>query len=295
MNIDIAKNAVNDFNYFADQKMEERITSGQQLSDTLADIQDFIKSIEPSWLADREALVQEIEVSENEEFFELCAYAMNHNSGAMPSFIEEGLGRRGTEAEDFLLSYLELPILQLDVNSSSLTKEQLYETDMMNSAIYLAGVVGSQRLYQKLYELFRQCLTANEMFLEKLVTALSHREALPYIKALLADTELPAAKLADAMQMVCNIQEKSDELFRLMKQSFKRLAKDPRTEIVGAMLMYDYGDSRIVPAMRKLAQDKIAAAGIVTKDNTPIYILLSMIHKLGGNTKELTGGKDLFC
>ena len=59
--------------------------------------------------------------------------------------------------------------------------------------------------------------------------------------------------------------------------------------------MYDYGDSRIVPAMRKLAQDKIAAAGIVTKDNTPIYILLSMIHKLGGNTKELTGGKDLFC
>ena len=79
-----------------------------------------------------------------------------------------------------------------------------------------------------------------------------------------------------------------------MKQGFKKLAKNPQTEIVAAMLMYDYGDARIIPAMRKLAKDKIEVAGIVTKDNTPVYILLSMINKLGGNTSELTGGRDLF-
>lgn len=294
MNRAMAENAVKDFNYFVDSKMEERITLGQQISDTMVDIQNFVKSIEPEWVEDHKELLPEIEASEDEEFFDLCAYAMINNSGAMPSFIEQGLRARGTAAEKFLTQYLELPILEMDVNSQSLTKEQLYETDMINSAIYLAGELASQAMYAKLAELFIQCITANEMFLEKMVTALSHKEALPVVKALLEDNSLPDIKVADVMQMVCNIGEKDDELFKLMKQGFKKLAKNPQTEIVGAMLMYDYGDSRIIPAMRKLAKDKIEVAGIVTKDNTPVYILLSMINKLGGNTSELTGGRDLF-
>ena len=219
---------------------------------------------------------------------------MIHNSGAMPSFIEQGLKARGEASEAFLIQYLELPILEMDVNSQSLTKEQLYQTDMINSAIYLAGELDSATMYAKLAELFKQCITANEMFLEKMVTAFSHKKALPVVKELLADQELPDIKLADAMQMICNIGEKDDEIFKLMKQGFKKLAKNPQTEIVAAMLMYDYGDARIIPAMRKLAKDKIEVAGIVTKDNTPVYILLSMINKLGGNTSELTGGRDLF-
>ena len=294
MNREIAENTVKDFNYFVDSKMEERITSGQQISDTLVDIQDFVKSIEPEWAEKHKDILPEIEQAENEEFFDLCAYAMIHNSGAMPSFIEQGLKARGEASEAFLIQYLELPILEMDVNSQSLTKEQLYQTDMINSAIYLAGELDSAAMYAKLAELFKQCITANEMFLEKMVTALSHKKALPVVKELLADQELPDIKLADAMQMICNIGEKDDEIFKLMKQGFKKLAKNPQTEIVAAMLMYDYGDARIIPAMRKLAKDKIEVAGIVTKDNTPVYILLSMINKLGGNTSELTGGRDLF-
>lgn len=294
MNREIAENAIKDFNYFVDGKMEERITSGQQVSDTLADIQDFVKSIEPEWLEKHKDILPEIESAADEEFFDLCAYVMINNSGAMPSFIAQGLRKRGTASEKFLTQYLELPILEMDVNSQCLTKEQLYQTDMINSAIYLAGELESDTMYQRIGQLFRQCITANEMFLEKMVSALSHKSALPVVKELLADQELAVIKIADVMQMVCNIGEKSDELFKLMKQGFKLLIKDPQTEIVGAMLMYDYGDTRIIPAMRKLAKDKIEVAGIVTKDNTPIYILLSMIHKLGGNTSELTGGRDLF-
>ena len=294
MNREIAENAIKDFNYFVDGKMEERITAGQQISDTITDIQDFVKEIEPEWLEKHRDILPDIEQAENEDFFDLCAYAMLNNSGAMPSFIERGLRARGTASEDFLTRYLELPILEMDVNSQSLTKEQLYQTDMINSAIYLAGELESTAMYSEIAELFRQCLTANEMFLEKMVTALSHQQALSVVLELLADQELPDAKIADAMQMICNIGEKSDDIFKLMKRGFKKLAKNPQTEIVGAMLMFDYGDTRIIPAMRKLAKDKIEVAGIVTKDNTPIYILLSMINKLGGNTTELTGGQDFF-
>lgn len=294
MNREIAENAVKGFNYFVDGKMEERITSGQQISDTIADIQEFVREIEPEWLEKHKDILPEIEAAADEEFLDLCAYAMIHNSGAMPSFIEQGLRARGAAAEEFLTQYLELPILEMDVNSQSLTKEQLYETDMINAAIYLAGELESDAMYTKLGALFRQCITANEMFLEKMVTALSHKKALPVVKELLADQELPDIKIADVMQMICNIGEKNDEIFKLMKQNFKRLARNPQTEIVGAMLMFDYKDARIIPAMRKLAKDKIEVAGIVTKDNTPIYILLSMINKLGGNTSDLTGGRDLF-
>ena len=294
MNRELAENAIKDFNYYVDRKMEERITAGQQLSDTMADIQEFVKEIEPEWLENHRAVLPDIEEAADGEFFELCAYTMIHNSGAMPSFIAEGLKKRGKASEAFLTQYLELPILEMDVGSQSLTKEQLYQTDMINAAIYLAGELDSRDMYGKIAALFRQCITANEMFLEKMVTALSHKNALPEVLALLEETDLPDAKTADTMQMICNIGEKNDDIFKRMKRGFKKLARNPQTEIVGAMLMYDYGDPRIIPAMRKLAQDKIAVAGIVTKDNTPVYILLSMINKLGGNTTELTGGQDFF-
>lgn len=295
MNTEVAINAIKDFNYFVSVQMEQRITSGEQLSDTMADIQEFAKTIEDEWVEKHKELIPEIMQAENEEFFELCRYAMLNNSGALPTFIEEGLKARGEASETFLTEYLDSDILQLDVNNSSLTKEQIYDTDMVNSAIYLAGKMATDTMYEKLVQLFINCLSANEMFLEKMVTALSAPEAIKYVIQLLEDETLNSPKRADAMQMACNSGVRSDELFRLMKKNFKVLSKDPRTEIVAAMLMYDYGDARIVPALRKLAIDKIeAASGIVKSDNTPVYILLSMIHKLGGTTSDLTGGKDIF-
>ena len=183
----------------------------------------------------------------------------------------------------------------MDVNSSGLTKEQLYDTDMVNSAIYLAGRMQSDAMYQKLTSLFKSCLSANEMFLEKMVTALSSEKAIKYIVELLEDESLNSAKRADAMKMACNCGVRNDDLYKLMKKNFKALSKDPATEIVAAMLMFDYGDTRIIPALRKLVIDKIeASSGIIKSDNTPIYILLSMIHKMGGATTDLTGGKDIF-
>ncbi len=295
MNTEIAINAIKDFNYFVDTKMEQRITSGELISDTMADIQEFAKTIEPEWIEKHKELLPEIQQADNEEFFELCRYAMLNNSGALPTFIEKGLKERGEAAEAFLTEYLESDILQIDVNSSSLTKEQLYDTDMVNTAIYLAGKMESEAMYEKITQLFIDCLSANEMFLERMVTALSAPGAIKYITQLLEDESLNSPKRADAMQMACNSGVRTDELFRMMKKNFKILSKDPQTEIVAAMLMYDYGDTRIVPALRKLAIDKIeAASGIVKSDNTPVYILLSMIHKLGGTTSDLTGGKDIF-
>ena len=295
MNIDVAVNAIRDYNYYLDNKMEERITSGELLSDTMADIQEFANTIEPQWAKDHEAVIEEIRQAENDEFFELCRYTMLNNRGAFPSFIEEGLRAKGEASEELLTEYLESDILQLDVNSSGLTKEQLYDTDMVNSAIYLAGRMQSDAMYQKLTSLFKSCLSANEMFLEKMVTALSSEKAIKYIVELLEDESLNSAKRADAMQMACNCGVRNDDLYKLMKKNFKTLSKDPATEIVAAMLMFDYGDTRIIPALRKLVIDKIeASSGIIKSDNTPIYILLSMIHKMGGATTDLTGGKDIF-
>ncbi len=295
MNSEVAINAIRDFNYFIDSKMEQRITSGELLSDTMADIQAFAKTIEPEWAEKHQAILEEVKEASDSEFFEICRYVMLNNTGAIPSFVEEEMKARGKASEEFLTEYLESDILQVDVNSSSLTKEQLYDTDMVNSAIYLAGKMETSAMYEKLTALFLNCLSANEMFLEKMVTALSSPNAESYIVSLLENATLNSSKRADAMQMACNSGLRNDELFKLMKKNFKVLSKDPATEIVAAMLMYDYGDPRIIPALRKLVVDKIGAAnGIVKSDNTPIYILLSMIHKMGGNTKDLTGGKDIF-
>ncbi|MBE7056838.1 MAG: hypothetical protein E7388_05300 [Ruminococcaceae bacterium] len=295
MNREVAINAIRDFNYFIDTKMEERITSGELLSDTMADIQEFAKTIEPDWTEQHKEVLEEVKQASDEEFLDLCSYVMLNNTGAIPTFIEEGLKERGKASEEFLTGYLESDILQVDVNSSSLTKEQLYDTDMVNSAIYLAGKMESSAMYEKLTALFLNCLSANEMFLEKMVTALSSEKAIEYITKLLEDESLNSSKRADAMQMVCNSGVRNDDLFKLMKKNFKALSKDPATEIVAAMLMFDYGDPRIIPALRKLVIDKIeATSGIIKSDNTPIYILLSMIHKMGGTTQDLTGGKDIF-
>ena len=295
MNNEIAVNAIRDYNYYLDNKMEERITSGELLSDTMADIQAFADTIEPQWAENHQEIIAEIKEASNEEFFELLRYTMLNNRGAFPSFIVESMKARGEASEAVLTEYLESDILQLDVNSSSLTKEQLYDTDMVNSAIYLAGKMESEAMYEKITALFKNCISANEMFLEKMVTALSSDKAVKYIVELLEDESLNSAKRADAMQMACNCGIRNDDLFKLMKKNFKVLSKDPATEIVAAMLMFDYGDTRIIPALRKLVIDKIeATAGIIKSDNTPIYILLSMIHKMGGTTTDLTGGKDIF-
>ncbi len=295
MNNEIAVNTIRDYNYYLDNKMEERITSGELLSDTMADIQAFADTIEPQWAGNHQDIIAEIKEASDEEFFELLRYTMLNNRGAFPTFVVKSMKARGTSSEEVLTEYLESDILQLDVNSSSLTKEQLYDTDMVNSAIYLAGKMESGAMYEKLTALFKSCLSANEMFLEKMVTALSSEKAVKYIVELLEDETLNSAKRADAMQMACNCGVRNDDMFRLMKKNFKVLSKDPATEIVAAMLMFDYGDTRIIPALRKLVIDKIeATAGIIKSDNTPIYILLSMIHKMGGTTTDLTGGKDIF-
>ena len=295
MNNEIAVNAIRDYNYYLDNKMEERITSGELLSDTMADIQAFADIIEPQWAENHQEIISEIKEASNEEFFELLRYTMLNNRGAFPTFVVESMKARGASSEEVLTEYLESDILQLDVNSSSLTKEQLYDTDMVNSAIYLAGKMESEAMYEKITALFKSCLSANEMFLEKMVTALSSEKAVKYIVCLLEDESLNSAKRADAMQMACNCGVRNDDMFKLMKKNFKVLSKDPATEIVAAMLMFDYGDTRIIPALRKLVIDKIeATAGIIKSDNTPIYILLSMIHKMGGTTEDLTGGKDIF-
>ena len=295
MDIEKTLTLIKDFNFFANKKAEERIVSNVGATDTMADIQKFTREIEPEWIEEHKDLIAEAEALPDEDFFEIAEYAMLNNSGVMPLFVEEGLKKRGAGAEDFIRERLNNDIIFVDVNSSELSREELYDTDMVLAAIYLAGKMKSEAMYELLSERFRSCAESNEVFLEKIVAAMSEPEAEKFVLELLNDDGLPDSKRAYAMQMAVNSGLRNDEIYGAMKKCFKKLAEKENSDIIGAMLMCDYGDGRIVPAMRRLAMSKISQVNPEEKsDNTQIYILLSMINKLGGNTSDMTGGKNLF-
>ena len=273
---------------------EEKITAGEQIYDTMGDIESYGEQVEGPWEEEYANVVADIEEAPDEEFFEFLKEASKAFYGALPCCIIGSLRKR--EAADAIIAeWLKNPILQKDINSSTLTHEEVEATDDASFAIFIAGKKQSEKVFEALAETFKNCLTTNEMFLESIITAMSSEAAVPQIMALLKDDDLNFSKKADAMQMMCNTGVKNDEIYREMKRNFKLLCKDPSKEIVGAMLMFDYGDTRIVTALRKLVMDKIEAGSDNPKeDNTNIYILLSMINKLGGNTKDMTGGKNLF-
>ena len=306
------QSVIKQFNLFIDNEMEKRITSGQQLSDTIGDLNRIAEAEEPAWLdtVDQAAgktygtiILQEMTEISDSDFFSACTYAMGNNRGVLPSFIVRGLKERGPAAEAFLSEYLASDILTADINSSVLTKEQLYQTDMLSAAIQLAGRLETDSMYIRLSEVFHRCISANEMFLEQLVEAMSSPAAEKHVLTLLEEDGLEDNKRVDAMQMVCNMHVKNDVLFLAMKRAFKRLGEP--MQLVGAMLLFDYGDPRIVPLLRRVARDRIEKISVekaqaqrsgseVKPDTTQVYILLSMIHKMGGDTEELTGGADLF-
>lgn len=309
---EVLESVIKQFNLFIDNEMEKRITSGQQLSDTIGDLKHIAEEEEPAWLntADpatgkiyRTIISQEMDGISDSEFFSVCTYAMGNNRGVLPGFVVEGIRERGTASEVFLSEYLSSDIVTADINSSVLTKEQLYQTDMLSAAIQLAGRMETDSMYIRLSEVFHRCISANEMFLEQLVEAMSSPAAEKYVLMLLDEDDLEENKRVDAMQMVCNMHVKSDALFAAMKRAFKRLGES--FQVVGAMLLFDYGDTRIVPLLRRIARERIEKVSAekalarkkgseIKPDTTQVYILLSMIHKMGGDTEELTGGANLF-
>lgn len=309
---EILQSVVKQFNLFIDTEMEKRISSGEQLSDTLGDLKRIAGEEEPAWLEREDPATGEkfgaiisremAEVSDS-DFFAVCTYAMGNNRGVLPQFIIRGMQERANVSEAFLEPFLTSDILTADVNSSVLTKEQLYETDMLSAAIQLAGDLESDTMYTHLCEMFHRCISANEMFLEQIVDAMSSPSAEKYVLTLLEEDGLTDDKRVDAMQMICNMHIQSDVLFAAMKRSFKRLGEP--LQVVGAMLLFDYGDPRVIPLLRRVARERIekisAEKALAQKngsdlkpDTTPVYILLSMINKMGGETEDLTGGANLF-
>lgn len=309
---EVLQSVIKQFNLFLDTEMEKRISSGQQLSDTIGDLKHIMESVEPVWLETEDKstgktygalILQEMNEISDSDFFAVCTYAMGNNRGALPGFIIRGMKERGTASEAFLSEYLESDILTADINSTELTKEQLYQTDMISAAIQLAGYMETDSMYAHLSTVFHRCISANEMFLEQIVEAMSSPAAEKHVLSLLEEDSLEDSKRVDAMQMVCNMRIKNDTLFAAMKKSFKRLGES--LQVVGAMLLFDYGDTRVVPLLRRIAKERIEKISMekalaqksgseIKPDTTQVYILLSMINKMGGDTEELTGGANLF-
>ena len=112
---EVLQSVIKQFNLFIDNEMEKRITSGQQLSDTIGDLNRIAEAEEPAWLdtVDQAAgktygtiILQEMTEISDSDFFSACTYAMGNNRGVLPSFIVRGLKERGPAAEAFLSEYL---------------------------------------------------------------------------------------------------------------------------------------------------------------------------------------------
>ena len=279
---------------------EQKITEGEQIYDTMGDIGSYGVEIDEDWTSDYSDITDELKNADSEEFKEAVAIISKHYYGALPEQVAEVLRNRSEETFAVLRDMINPEYLEKDTNSADLTKDDVMHLDEVFFATSVAGKMKTEEGFRLLADTFKKTDAANEKILEDIVTAISCPEAIPVILELLDDKEIKPMKRIYVMQMICNSGVKNDDIYRAMKKAYKESVVLPDMEIMSSMVMFDYGDPRIVTAMRAHVQRKIElgaaeqTADGKKKDSTDIYILLSMINKLGGRTDDMTGGRNLF-
>ena len=192
-----------------------------------------------------------------------------------------------------------LPILKKILNGDVITKA--YETlfneqkEYEDFEIYRQAVVVSSRypeLAKELLESFIKCHDANDNILEHITESLRELKAYDEVIEFLNGEKEIDDKHLHLLVMLAETESKEDKIYNCLKRCFKRIKEDS-IKLTAVYIFVDYGDSRIVPLLRKYAKELVAKKQNSTNEDEGqeikliLYTVLSVIESFGGNIEDI--------
>jgi len=172
----------------------------------------------------------------------------------------------------------------------STDREALADQDRIISALRSLEYFKSESVKSAVWQAFEACIDDNEAIIEAasdaLIEAFGAEETVPYLEA----AESIGFKQLTLMQGIVNSEEKSDELYRCLRKCVKK--SGAAEKITALSIFADYGDPRAVTLLRSVAKEmkeKTSLAGRNDSAFQELYMVASMINKLGGNTEDIIG------
>jgi len=223
------------------------------------------------------------EIKTFEDIKELYEYACTNTFYHVPTIIEDKIKELGNIGVEYLHGLLETDVIKNNIHDSGkMPVDTLKKVDLALSAIGTITIFKDDASVDALLKMWEVCNLANEVFFEKICESLVTfgNNSIDRILFILDKAEVISFKEEYLMQVFCamNNKIKSDKVFFCLKSCFRRM----QNKILGAMLLGDYGDGRAVPLLRKYA---ISEAIMLSKEE--IFIVITVIKKLGGQTEDL--------
>ncbi len=167
-------------------------------------------------------------------------------------------------------------------------KDVLYHSDVLLAAVKLLNRTGEGGADKEVLDAFLACAETNEHILYELAEYLC-RNCLNEVTALILEESLEEEKLMILLSMATAVKQRDDELFKAMKQRFKRLPDDREVKSVFAAIFGDYGDPNAILPLRRYMKNLIE---IYAQDRDPelfskIMLASSVVEGLGGSTDDL--------
>ncbi len=213
---------------------------------------------------------------------------------SIPDGVCQLLADFGEEGPGYVAEFLE--------NTESLSKsfyecnekESIMAQDILVSVFRSLSFFECERVRAAAWNAFDRCSVDNEAILECAADSICNVFGADDIAQHLAAAESIGFKELTLMQTIVNSMEKSDEYYRVLRKCVKMCAPGTEEKLVTLSIFADYGDPRAVTMLRATAKEmKASLAGKNSKDNQAafqeLYMVASMINKLGGNTEDIIG------
>ena len=139
-------------------------------------------------------------------------------------------------------------------------------------------------------KVFENCDEDNEAIIEFAADAIFEAFGSKEVVAFLNNAQRIGFKELTLMQGLANDEERSDDIYRCLRKCVK--ISDGDEKIVSLSIFADYGDPRAVTMLRSIAKEmkENLSPGVSDQESFQrLYMIATMIKKLGGNTEDIIG------
>ena len=168
--------------------------------------------------------------------------------------------------------------------------EAAAKQDVIVSALKTVKYFACEKVRTALWQIFAECPEDNEAIIEFAADGILEAFGAEEAVAFLGKAESIGFKELTIMQGLVNSGEKSDDIYRCLRKCVKISGGDEK--IVSLSMFADYGDPRAVTMLRSVAKEmkeQLGPAGENQEAFQRLYMIASMIKKLGGNTEDIIG------
>ncbi len=172
----------------------------------------------------------------------------------------------------------------------STDKEALAAQDRIIAVLGCINYFVCDDVKNAVWTAFKLCIEENEAIIEGAADAIIENFGAGEAVEFLLKAESIGFKELTLMQGITNGEERSDELYKCLRTCVKR--SQGNEKLTALSIFADYGDPRAVTLLRSVAKDMKDKLTPGSKNNEAfqeLYMVASMINKLGGNTEDIIG------